>query len=431
MEEKPDRETTARKELEQCELLIKKNMSIGQREHVHANIQVDWHIINCYDKIDEAVKNEFQSKQFLHLMVLEKGCSGSKSNDRRFWDKIFTQNIEELKTLGIKSENIEWADLLCKKIWEHFQIKLFASHFPLYGYMYSKSEESSEVFQWQVVAGAVGWYQDGQGMERYVIVEKIKVLDSPEFWAEHPDAYGKCLHQCLVHARLLQLHLKLEYLPHILIIPISGKTGQDIYPGLFFDYPEKCKEVIESFEWTAGLPKSPSNSFFSRFLTEFQHDLLLGKGGFGVVVQVRHRVDDCTYAIKRIGPFQKNCDKGLEDFMSREVKALAKLEHPSIVRYFTSWIETPPVGWKYETDVPILQNGTSSFESSTDSRKIMNVPLGGEKSGDILDDSAFSSSISFASDVTGSKDSGVSTPEKLEELGFTSSSHYSLPSGTL
>ena len=130
--------------------------------------------------------------------------------------------------------------------------------------MKSKTEKFPEVYLWQVDTGAVGWYRDKQGIERYVIMEQVEVLeaDLPEFWQKHPDAYGKYLHQCLVCARLLQLHMSLSYLPHILIVPISGKTGESIYPGLFFDYPVKCKEVVESFEWTTV--KSSSDSFSSR-----------------------------------------------------------------------------------------------------------------------------------------------------------------------
>ncbi|MGH0180221.1 UNVERIFIED_CONTAM: hypothetical protein FKN15_003772 [Acipenser sinensis] len=84
-----------------------------------------------------------------------------------------------------------------------------------------------------------------------------------------------------------------------------------------------------------------------KYLTDFEPVQCLGRGGFGVVFEARNKVDDCNYAIKRIR--LPNRELAREKVM-REVKALAKLEHPGIIRYFNAWQETPPEGWQEEMD---------------------------------------------------------------------------------
>lgn len=82
--------------------------------------------------------------------------------------------------------------------------------------------------------------------------------------------------------------------------------------------------------------------FESRFYQDFEPLKCLGKGGFGVVFEARNKLDDCSYAIKRIA--LKNKTESKERVM-REVKALAKLDHHGIVRYYQAWFESPPLGW--------------------------------------------------------------------------------------
>ena len=100
-----------------------------------------------------------------------------------------------------------------------------------------------------------------------------KVLDILNSWEKNKNAFGKYHHQCLIYARLLQLHMDLDYLPHILIIPISSLTGKDVYLALFWDYPKECKQAIESFKWSRTLPK-PTMKVRGRrpFLTEGRVD---------------------------------------------------------------------------------------------------------------------------------------------------------------
>ncbi|CAH1797366.1 unnamed protein product [Owenia fusiformis] len=91
----------------------------------------------------------------------------------------------------------------------------------------------------------------------------------------------------------------------------------------------------------------PATPFTSRYETDFHQVHCLGKGGFGVVYEAINKLDDCRYAIKRV---QLPASKTAEEKVKREVKALAKLEHIGIVRYYQAWFESPPQGWQEGRD---------------------------------------------------------------------------------
>uniref|UniRef100_A0A7N6BKP9 Eukaryotic translation initiation factor 2-alpha kinase 3 n=1 Tax=Anabas testudineus TaxID=64144 RepID=A0A7N6BKP9_ANATE len=112
-------------------------------------------------------------------------------------------------------------------------------------------------------------------------------------------------------------------------------------------------EVVESKEPVAM--ETRSCEYVSRYLTDFEPVQCLGRGGFGVVFEARNKVDDCNYAIKRIR--LPNRELAREKVM-REVKALAKLEHPGIIRYFNAWQESPPEGWQEEMDQRWLKDAS-------------------------------------------------------------------------
>ncbi|XP_068436578.1 eukaryotic translation initiation factor 2-alpha kinase 3 [Clinocottus analis] len=119
-----------------------------------------------------------------------------------------------------------------------------------------------------------------------------------------------------------------------------------------------CKfdlEVVESKEPVAM--ETRSSDYVSRYLTDFEPVQCLGRGGFGVVFEARNKVDDCNYAIKRIR--LPNRELAREKVM-REVKALAKLEHPGIIRYFNAWQESPPDGWQEEMDQRWLKDASAT-----------------------------------------------------------------------
>ncbi|CAL1575568.1 unnamed protein product [Knipowitschia caucasica] len=112
-------------------------------------------------------------------------------------------------------------------------------------------------------------------------------------------------------------------------------------------------EVVETKETVAVETKS--SEYVSRYLTDFEPVQCLGRGGFGVVFEARNKVDDCDYAIKRIRLPSR--EQAREKVM-REVKALAKLEHPGIIRYFNAWQESPPEGWQEEMDQRWLKDAS-------------------------------------------------------------------------
>ncbi|ETE71524.1 Eukaryotic translation initiation factor 2-alpha kinase 3, partial [Ophiophagus hannah] len=112
-----------------------------------------------------------------------------------------------------------------------------------------------------------------------------------------------------------------------------------------------------------------NSGYISRYLTDFEPVQCLGRGGFGVVFEARNKVDDCNYAIKRIR--LPNRELAREKVM-REVKALAKLEHPSIVRYFNAWLEAPPERWQERMDELWLKDESIDWPLSSPSP--MEVP---------------------------------------------------------
>jgi translation initiation factor 2-alpha kinase 3 len=115
-------------------------------------------------------------------------------------------------------------------------------------------------------------------------------------------------------------------------------------------------------------------NFNSRYLTDYEPVDCLGHGGYGVVFEARNKIDDCNYAIKRIALPNRYfitlsiynlidvstdainntdlfiCSRYSRERVMREVKALAKLDHHNIVRYFNAWLECPPAGWQEEHD---------------------------------------------------------------------------------
>ncbi len=77
-----------------------------------------------------------------------------------------------------------------------------------------------------------------------------------------------------------------------------------------------------------------------KFSKEFIVKGQLGEGGFSKVFEAESRIDRQTYAVKQI--VLRNRHRDYEEQVERilrEVRTLARTDHPHVLRYFNSWIE--------------------------------------------------------------------------------------------
>ena len=75
----------------------------------------------------------------------------------------------------------------------------------------------------------------------------------------------------------------------------------------------------------------------SRYYNDFEEIKKIASGGYGVVYEVRHKIDGMRYAIKKIPiGWIDECNYSK---IVNEVKYLASFNHDNIVRYYSSWVE--------------------------------------------------------------------------------------------
>ncbi|XP_064118578.1 eukaryotic translation initiation factor 2-alpha kinase 3-like [Macrobrachium nipponense] len=157
----------------------------------------------------------------------------------------------------------------------------------------------------------------------------------------------------------MMLHHIILNNPHI--IAIIQRMGVQL-PQLEPPHPAQQENMRQPLPGGATEEQQKNDvtlQFTSRYLTDFKPMRCLGRGGFGVVFQVYNNLDENEYAVKRITLPSK---EESAERVKREVRALAKLNHTNIVRYYNSWLESPPVGWHSEEDN--LWKNSDTFSNS-------------------------------------------------------------------
>ena len=103
-----------------------------------------------------------------------------------------------------------------------------------------------------------------------------------------------------------------------------------------------------------------------RYRVDFKEVAEIGRGNFSKVVKVVHRLDGCSYAVKKVNQrILSECDMRQ---VLLEVQSLATVSsHPNIVRYFSSWIESDQLFIQMELcEMTLLASRDGECFSETD-----------------------------------------------------------------
>ncbi|CAG2171901.1 unnamed protein product, partial [Oppiella nova] len=106
---------------------------------------------------------------------------------------------------------------------------------------------------------------------------------------------------------------------------IWGQLGRDVTPEGVYLKPER----ISNFD-DKDIQQISCGSHHSLALTSSGRLEVIGSGGFGTVLRVKHKFDGQVFAVKRIE---------INDFDEKEVQNLMNVRSEYVVRYYHSWLE--------------------------------------------------------------------------------------------
>lgn len=205
-------------------------------------------------------------KAAYRIRVRSRSIIGSRSMRHKDLHAVMSNGIVHLDSEGGSQNKASekerlWFHCVRKYLQEKFKVELLPDirEVPLRGFAFTTNENAMPVFNfWDGRADAIGLRED-EGEYKYVIVDwKSTGSTLNAFWDHGDDKmrsahYRDHLTQCLVYARLLKMHLSLNYWPPILIV-LFNSDKKYMHPRLFTDYPKESKRAIKKYQWSPNPP---------------------------------------------------------------------------------------------------------------------------------------------------------------------------------
>ena len=204
-----------------------------------------------------SIKQEFLVRGEINAGITEFSTTTYQRPGHK-WDALLSNWIKRNRFPVIPNsptlEDEEVAHRLISCVEQQHNLTFLDSKIPLFGFMREAAKDQKKhpkLYLWQGEADAIAY---SCALEKYVIVDFKVVDDLLDYCEKKTDLCGKHLHQCLVYAKLLQLHMKLDYLPPCLIVVIHKVTGKEGYFALFKNYPIGCYKKLDGYEWFKEQP---------------------------------------------------------------------------------------------------------------------------------------------------------------------------------
>ncbi|XP_040206724.1 interferon-induced, double-stranded RNA-activated protein kinase-like isoform X2 [Rana temporaria] len=231
---------------------------------------------------------------------------------------------------------------------------------------------ASKLEEFPNYVGRFNEYCQKRGFRCYSFVDARRGPDHiPEFFCSavidertFPEAKGKNKKDAKQNAARLALKvLKMKEPTNVQLQQIPGLDDADLMQATSTSESQSANKMSSSLKMSENLPSKPITTAqpsctetpihpskphrriaanFSNqeqvndkptedklFLQDFDNIIRLGSGGYGTVFKARKKLDQKDYAVKKV---KRRSEKDVS-----EVKALAVLEHPHIVRYYHSW----------------------------------------------------------------------------------------------